>query len=71
MKTESVRRRTVAEWFGIDEGTMKMLAMQRRQIETPTPEPGQILLITGPSGAGKTSCLASLKRRIPRRLRID
>ena len=71
MKTESVRRQTVADWFGIDEGTMKSLAIRRRRFETPTPEPGQILLITGPSGAGKSSCLAALKRRVPRRLRID
>lgn len=71
MKTGSVRRRTVADWFGIDEATMKTLAIQRRQMATPMPARGQILLITGPSGAGKSSCLASLKRRIPRRLRID
>jgi ABC-type ATPase involved in cell division len=59
----SAHARSVARWFELtlDERHASPTDPPAPPIALPSPRPGQIMLITGPSGAGKTSALHHLR----------
>ena len=60
------RSREVARRFGVDGLAAAASHHRRPRRALAAPSPGELMLIAGPSGSGKSSLLASLRRRARR-----
>ena len=58
------RAATVARWFGLTRSEWNPSAPEPTRISTiPLPAPGEILLLAGPSGSGKSRLLGAMRER--------